>query len=139
MVRTWLSSARGAGSIPGRGAKIPHASRPKKPKHKTETILRKTLKMVHIKKILKKKKKKKGWDIILQMWHNYKQNFRLLKTISRNFLIIHSEICHIPKIEVSISKQYDCLSRESLILKIFFSFIYEHFEKVLMIQTVVNK
>ena len=73
------------------------------------------------------------------MWHNYKQNFRLLKTISRNFLIIHSEICHIPKIEVSISKQYDCLSRESLILKIFFSFIYEHFEKVLMIQTVVNK
>ena len=29
MVKTSPSSAGGAGSIPGRGAKIPHASRPK--------------------------------------------------------------------------------------------------------------
>ena len=29
MVKTLLSSAGGAGSIPGRGAKIPHALRPK--------------------------------------------------------------------------------------------------------------
>ena len=33
------SSAGGAGLIPGRGAQIPHASRPKKPKHKSEAIL----------------------------------------------------------------------------------------------------
>ena len=29
MVKTLLSNAGGAGSIPGQGAKIPHASRPK--------------------------------------------------------------------------------------------------------------
>ena len=37
----------GSGSIPGQGPKIPHASQPKKPKHKTEAILlpKNTLKM----------------------------------------------------------------------------------------------
>ena len=39
VVETSPSNAGGAGSIPGRGAKIPHASRPKKPKHETEAIL----------------------------------------------------------------------------------------------------
>ena len=39
MVKTSPFSAGGAGSIPGQGAKIPHASWPKKPKHKTEAIL----------------------------------------------------------------------------------------------------
>ena len=39
MVKTLPSSAGGAGSIPGQGAKIPHASWPKKeinPKHKKQ-------------------------------------------------------------------------------------------------------
>ena len=35
----WQSSAGGAGSIPGLGTKILHASWPKKAKHKTETVL----------------------------------------------------------------------------------------------------
>ena len=39
MVKTSPSNAGGAGSIPGQGAKIPHALGPKKPKHKTEAIL----------------------------------------------------------------------------------------------------
>ena len=39
MVKTLPSNAGGAGSIPGQGGKIPHAPRPKKPKHKTEAIL----------------------------------------------------------------------------------------------------
>ena len=39
VVKTLPSNAVGAGSIPGRGAKIPHASGPKKTKQKTETIL----------------------------------------------------------------------------------------------------
>ena len=38
-VGTLPSNAGGAGSVPGRGARIPHASWPKKPKHKTEAIL----------------------------------------------------------------------------------------------------
>ena len=39
MVKTLPSGAGGAGSIPGRGTKIPHALAAKKPKHKTEAIL----------------------------------------------------------------------------------------------------
>ena len=39
VVETSPSNAGGVGSIPGWGTKIPHASRPKKPKHKTEAIL----------------------------------------------------------------------------------------------------
>ena len=40
VVKTSPSHAGGVGSIPGRGAKIPHASpRAEKPKHKTEAIL----------------------------------------------------------------------------------------------------
>ena len=40
VVKTLLSNAGGEGSIPGQGAKIPHASRLKnKTKHKAETIL----------------------------------------------------------------------------------------------------
>ena len=40
VVKTLLSSAGGMGSIPGQGAKIPHASRLKtKTKHKAEAIL----------------------------------------------------------------------------------------------------
>ena len=40
MVKTSPSDAGGAGSIPGWGAKIPRASRPKEPKHKKpEAIL----------------------------------------------------------------------------------------------------
>ena len=38
VVTTSRSNAGGAGSIPGRGAKMPHASQPKKPKHKTEVM-----------------------------------------------------------------------------------------------------
>ena len=43
LVVQWLktspSNTGGAGLIPGQGAKIPHASWPKKPKYKTEAIL----------------------------------------------------------------------------------------------------
>ena len=39
MVKTSPSNAGDVDSIPGGGGKIPHASRPKKPKHKTEAIL----------------------------------------------------------------------------------------------------
>ena len=40
MVKTLPSNnAGGAGSIPGRGTKIPHALRPKTPKHKANVIL----------------------------------------------------------------------------------------------------
>ena len=37
--KTPLLNAWGTNSIPGQGAKIPYASGPKKPKHKTEAIL----------------------------------------------------------------------------------------------------
>ena len=53
MVKTVPSNAGGASSIPGQGAKTPHASQPKKPKHKTSNVVTKsieTLKMIHIKK-----------------------------------------------------------------------------------------
>ena len=39
VVMTSPSKAGGVGSIPGEGPKIPHASQPKKPKHKTEAML----------------------------------------------------------------------------------------------------
>ena len=41
MVKTSPYNARGEGSIPGLGAKIPHAPGPpgQKPKHETEAIL----------------------------------------------------------------------------------------------------
>ena len=39
VVKASLSNAEGAGSIPAQGAGIPHASQPKKPKHKTEATL----------------------------------------------------------------------------------------------------
>ena len=39
VVMTSPSKAGGGGSIPGWGTKIPHASGPKKTKHKTEAIL----------------------------------------------------------------------------------------------------
>ena len=58
MVKTSPSNAGGAGSIPGRGAKIPHASRPKKQNIKQKQYCNKFnkdfKKMVHIKKNLKK-------------------------------------------------------------------------------------
>ena len=39
VVRTSPSNEGGESSTPGGGAKILHASRPKKPKHKTEAIV----------------------------------------------------------------------------------------------------
>ena len=39
VVKTPPFNAAGVSSIPGWGAKIPHALWPKKPKHKTEAIL----------------------------------------------------------------------------------------------------
>ena len=38
VVKISFSKARGASLIPGQGAKIPHAPKPKKPKHETEKI-----------------------------------------------------------------------------------------------------
>ena len=60
-VKTSPSNARGAGSIPGRGAKIPSASRPKKQNIKQKQYCNKFNKDFkngpHKKKSLKKKKK----------------------------------------------------------------------------------
>ena len=53
VVKTLPSSAGVVGLIPGQGAKMPHASWPKRPKHKTEPILQQIqyrLKMAHMKK-----------------------------------------------------------------------------------------
>ena len=54
MVKTLPSNAGGAGSIPGRGAKIPHASQPKnqsiKQKQYCNAFKKDFKKMVHIKK-----------------------------------------------------------------------------------------
>ena len=53
VVKTSLSSAGDAGSIPGLGAKIPHALQPKNQNIKQSNFVTnsiKTLKMVHIKK-----------------------------------------------------------------------------------------
>ena len=59
------SNAGGAGSIPGRGAKVPHASQPKNQNIKQKQYcnkFHKDLKMVHIKKNLKKKKRTTDTD-----------------------------------------------------------------------------
>ena len=53
VVKTLSSNAGGEGSIPGRGAKIPRASPPKNRSNIVTNSI-KTLKMVHIKKIIKK-------------------------------------------------------------------------------------
>ena len=63
--KTLPSNAGGAGSIPGQGAKIPHASWPKHQNIKQKQYFNKfnknlKKKMVHIKKNLKKKKKRNG-------------------------------------------------------------------------------
>ena len=57
MVKTLPSNAGGAGSIPGQGAKTPHASQPKKPKHKTAQYCNKFNKYFKIGPHQKKKKK----------------------------------------------------------------------------------
>ena len=57
MVKTSPSNAGGAGSIPGRGAKIPHASWPKNQNINRSNIVAnsiETLKMVCIKKSFKR-------------------------------------------------------------------------------------
>jgi len=62
VVKTSPSNVGGADSVPGRGAKIPHAWGPKTQNLKHSTIITnsvKTLKMVHIKK-KKTLKPKKG-------------------------------------------------------------------------------
>ena len=60
VLKTLPSNAGVVGSIPGWGAKIPHASQPKnqniKQKKPCCNKFSKDLKVIHIKKILKKKK-----------------------------------------------------------------------------------
>ena len=62
MVKILPFDVEAEGSIPGEGAKIPYASQPKKIKTKQKQYCNKFntdfLKMAHIKKFLKKKKKK---------------------------------------------------------------------------------
>ena len=57
MLKTSLSNSGGVGSIPGQGAKISHALWPKNQSIKQKHVVTnsKTFKMVHIKRILKKK------------------------------------------------------------------------------------
>ena len=61
MVKTSLSNAGGAGSIPGQGVRIPYASwwKNKKPENRNNIVtnLVQTLKMVHIKKAILKNKR----------------------------------------------------------------------------------
>ena len=60
VVKTLFSNARGVGSIPVQGARIPHALLPKTQRENRKNIVTKsikTFKRVHIKKSLKKKKK----------------------------------------------------------------------------------
>ena len=59
MVKTSLPNAGGASSIPGQGAEIPHAAQETKTQSRSHIVTNsvKTLKKVHIKKNLKKKKK----------------------------------------------------------------------------------
>ena len=64
VVKTPPSNAGGAGSIPGQGAKTPHTSRPKNQNIKQNQYCNKfnkdlKKKIVHIKKNLKKKKRKR--------------------------------------------------------------------------------
>ena len=81
VVKTLPSSAGSVGSIPGWGAKIPHASWPKnqniKQKQYCNKFNKNFKKLVHIKKILKKRKKKKyslhpvsrwSWISSLRLW-----------------------------------------------------------------------
>ena len=63
VVKTWPSSAEGAGLIPGQGAKISPAFWPKKPPKYTSNVVTnsiKTIKMAHLKKSLKIKIKATG-------------------------------------------------------------------------------
>ena len=64
MIKTSPSKAGGAGSIPGQGVNIPHASGPKNQniKNRSNIVTNsiKTFKMVHRKKKILKKKRKKG-------------------------------------------------------------------------------
>ena len=70
MVKTLPSNAGGAGSIPGQGAMIPHASWPMSNRNSIVMNSVKTLKMVHI---LKNLIKKKFWTITqILLDHNYK-------------------------------------------------------------------
>ena len=65
MVKTLPSNAGGVGSIPGQGAKIPHASQPKNQNIIQSNIVTnsvKNLKVVHIKKIKKQNLKKCGYS-----------------------------------------------------------------------------
>ena len=59
LVKTLSFSAKGEGSIPGQGAEIPHGMWPKKQNTNNRSNMStnsiKTVKMVHIKKIFKKK------------------------------------------------------------------------------------
>ena len=60
VVKTLPFNVGCAGSIPGRGVKIPHASQSKNPNIKNRSYIvttsKKTLNMIHIKKNLKKKR-----------------------------------------------------------------------------------
>ena len=72
MVKTLPSNAVGAGLIPGRRAKIPHMPHGQKnqnikQKQYCNKFNKDFLKMVHIKKILKKKKERK-WQERSQSW-----------------------------------------------------------------------
>ena len=73
VVKTSAFNAGGAGSIPGRGAKFPHASRPKHQNIKQKQYCNKfnkdlkKKKVVHIKKVFKEKKKRKQSESSLKI------------------------------------------------------------------------
>ena len=56
MVETEPSSARGEGLIPGQGDKVPYTRKPKLETSNIGTNSMKSLKMIHIKNLYKKKK-----------------------------------------------------------------------------------
>ena len=77
MVKILPSSAEGAGSIPGQGAKIPHTLGPKNQNIKQKQYCNKfslNFKMIHIKKTILKKKSKAGGVMLSDFKLYYKAN-----------------------------------------------------------------
>ena len=90
VVKTLPSSTGGAGSIPGRGAKIPRASRPKKQKNikkKRSNIVTNSIKTL-------KKKKRRYRPIVTSSLTNVIMDFKILITsnVSRCYIEKVSEV-----------------------------------------------
>ena len=100
MVKTSPSNAGGVGSIPGRGANVPHASQPKNQNIKQKQYCNKFNKdfkrMVHIKKksLGKKKRKEKEIWVLISLGIVFSVIFHIHSAITCTFYLRHvSVIC----------------------------------------------